>query len=75
MQLFDNSMYVDMLSTLMKNDMIPSMVELEKESLIDMISVLPADLMSITASQVDTKEFARFLIEGHLDLLEQAWLM
>lgn len=75
LQLFDNSMYVDMLSTLMKNDMIPSMVELEKESLIDMISVLPADLMSITASQVDTKEFARFLIEGHLDLLEQAWLM
>ena len=60
---------------LMKNDMVPSMIELEKESLIDMISLLPADLMSITASQVDTKKFARFLMEGHLDLLEQAWLM
>lgn len=75
LQLFDNQMYVDMLSTLMKNDMVPSMIALEKESLVDMISILPEDLMSIVASQVDTQEFARFLIEGHLDLLENAWML
>ena len=71
-QLFDNYMYIDMLNTLMKNDMVPSMIALEKESLTKMISVLPDDLMSIVASQVDTKEFAKFLMEGHLEFLEKA---
>ena len=53
-QLFDNGMYVDMLGTLMKNDMIPSMIALEQETLINMISVLPEDLLSTVAAQVDT---------------------
>ncbi len=74
-QLFDNYMYIDMLNTLMKNDMVPSMIALEKETLVNMISVLPDDLMSIVAAQVDTKEFAKFLIEGHLEFLEKAWMM
>lgn len=74
-QLFDNYMYIDMLSTLMKNDMVPSMIALEKESLIKMISELPGDLMSTVAAQVDTKEFAKFLIEGHMEFLEKAWMM
>lgn len=73
--LFDNEMYVNMLNTLMKNDMIPSMIALEQETLIKMISILPDDLMSIVASQVDTQDFAKFLIEGHLDFLKEAWMM
>lgn len=73
--LFNNQMYVDMLGTLMKNDMIPSMIALEKETLEKMISILPDDLMSIVASQVDTQEFAKFLMKGHLDVLKDAWMM
>ena len=75
LQLFNNEMYVDMLGTLMKNEMIPSMIALEKETLVKMISILPDDLMSIVASQVDTQKFAKFLIEGHLDFLKDAWMM
>lgn len=74
-ELFDNDMYINMLGTIMKNDMIPSMIQLEKESLINMISILPEDLMSIVASQVDTKEFTKFLIEGNLDFLKDAWMI
>ena len=74
-QLFDNGMYVDMLGTLMKNDMIPSMIALEQETLINMISVLPEDLLSTVAAQVDTKELAKFLLDGHKDVLEQALMM
>ena len=59
----------------MKNDMVPSMIALEKETLVNMISVLPEDLMSIVAAQVDTKEFAKFLIEGHMEFLQQAWMI
>lgn len=73
--LFNNQMYVDMLGTLMKNDMIPSMIALEKETLEKMISILPDDLMSIVASQVDTQDFAKFLMKGHLDVLKDAWMM
>ena len=76
LQLFENTMYIDMLGKLMKNDMIPSMIALEKESLVNMISVLPDDLMSIVASQVDTEKFAKYLIEdGHLDLIENALMI
>ena len=75
LQLFDNEMYINMLNTLMKNDMIPSMIALEHETLVKMISILPDDLMSIVASQVDTQNFAKFLMEGHLDFLKQAWMM
>ena len=75
LQLFDNNMYVDMLSKLMKNDMVPSMIALEKETLVDMVSELPEDLMSIVASQVDTMDFAKYLIEGHKEFLEKAWMM
>lgn len=74
-QLFDNYMYIDMLNTLMKNDMVPSMIALEKETLVNMVSILPDDLMSTVAAQVDTKEFAKFLIEGHMEFLEKAWMM
>ena len=64
-----------MLSKLMKNDMVPSMIALEKETLINMVSILPEDLLSTVAAQVDTKEFAKFLMDGHLEFLEKAWMI
>ena len=75
LQLFGNGMYVNMLNTLMKNDMIPSMIALEKETLVDMITYLPEDLISIVAAQVDTKEFTKFLMDGHLDVLKQSLMI
>lgn len=70
LQLFENKTYVDMLSTLMKQDMVKPMVFLEKETLIDMVSILPPDLLSIVTAQVDSKDFAEFILDGHMDLLE-----
>ena len=75
LQLFGNGVYVGMLSKLMKNDMVPSMIALEKETLIDMVRILPEDLISIVAAQVDTKEFTKFLMEGHLDLLKDSLMI
>lgn len=75
LQLFENDMYIGMLNQLMKNEMIPSMIQLEQESLINMISVLTPELMSIVASQVDTHKFTDYLMDGHLDVLKEAWMI
>ena len=75
LQLFENQTYVNMLSTLMKPEMVKPMIFLEKESLVNMITELPEDLMSIVAAQVDTKAFAEFLLDDHLDLLEGALMI
>ncbi len=75
LQLFENETYVNMLSTLMKTEMVKPMIYLEKDTMIDMVSLLPDDLLSIVAAQVDTKEFADFLLDDHLDLLEDALMI
>lgn len=76
LQIFKNDMYVEMLDKqLMKNEIIPSMIVLEKETLVNMISTLPEELMSVVASQIDTDVFAKYLMNGHLDLLKDAWMM
>ena len=75
LQLFPNETYVNMLSTLMKPEMVKPMINLEKDSLVTMITELPEDLMSIVAAQVDTKDFAEYLLDGHLDLLEDALMI
>ncbi len=75
LQLFENGTYVNMLSTLMKPDMIKPMIALEKDSLVNMVTELPEDLMSIVAAQVDTKTFAEYLLDGHLDILEDALMI
>ena len=76
LQIFKNEMYVTMLDNqLMKNELIPSMIMLEKESLVNMITVLPDDLMSVVASQIDTNMFVKYLMDGHLDLLKDAWMI
>ena len=75
LQLFPNQTYIDMLSTMMKQDMVKPMINLEKESLVNMITELPDDLMSIVVAQVDNKKFAEFLLDGHTDLLEGALMI
>jgi hypothetical protein len=72
---FSNSSYVNMLNTLQKPDMVKPMYLLNKDSLTEMISILPSDLMSIVAAQVDTKDFAKFLQNGHMDLIEDAMMI
>ncbi len=75
LELFENESYVNMLATLMKTEMVKPMIYLEKDTLMEMVSILPDDLLSIVAAQVDTREFAKFLLEGHLDVLEQALMI
>ena len=73
--LFRHESYVNMLSTMMKPDMVKPMIMLNKESLVEMITELPSDLMSIVAAQIDTKELAKFLQDGHMELIEEAWMI
>ena len=73
--LFPHKAYVDMLNTLMKPDMVKPMIMLNKESLVTMITELPSDLMSIVAAQIDTRDLAKFLQDGHMELLEGAWMI
>lgn len=73
--LFNHESYVNMLSQLMKPEMIKPMIMLNKESLVNMVTELPSDLMAIVAAQVDTRDFAKFLQDGHMDLIEEAWMI
>lgn len=73
--LFENETYVKMLETIMKPDMVKPMIMLSKESLVDMISELPSDLMSIVAAQIDTADLAAFIQKGHMDLIEDALMI
>ena len=73
--LFPNITFVNMLSTLNKQEMVAPMVMLDKETLIGINSILPPDLMSIVAAQIDTADFAKFLQDGHMDLLEKAMMI
>ena len=73
--LFKNEAYTDMLATLQKPDMIKPMINLDKESLIGMIGELPDDLMSIVGAQIDTRELAKFIQKGHMNLIEDAWMI
>ena len=73
--LFKNETYVNMLATMQKSDMVPPMVMLNKDTLIEMVTILPPELLSIIAAQIDTKEFAKFLQHGHMDILEGAMMI
>lgn len=75
LQLFSNETYINMLSTMMKADMVKPMVYLEKETITNMVTELPEDLLSIVAAQVDTQDFAEYLLDGHLDVLENAMMI
>lgn len=73
--LFENETYVNMLNTLLKPEMVKPMIMLNKDTLVNMLTELPSDLMSIVTAQVDTREFAKFLQDGHMDLIEDAWMI
>ena len=73
--LFNNEAYVNMLSQLMKPEMVKPMIMLNKESLVTMISELPPDLLSVVAAQIDPKDLAKFIQDGHMDLIEQALMI
>ena len=68
---FSTGAYTDMVSQLQKPDMVKSMIALDGESLQRMTKQLPEDLFSIVATQVDTKQFAKLLIDRCPDLLEK----
>jgi hypothetical protein len=55
--------------------MVKPMVRLNKETLVKMLIELPGELMAIVAAQVDTKDFAKFLQDGQMDILKEALLI
>ena len=71
LQLFPAGSYTAMLGTLEKEEMMPSVVALQTESLIGIDSELPPDLMSIVLTQIDPKDFAKVLIQKYPNLLTQ----
>ena len=73
--LFKHESYVEMLNKLMKPEMIKPMIMLNKESLVNIVTQLPPELMSVVAAQIDPKEFAKFLQDGHMDLIEDALMI
>ena len=76
MTLFSNQTYTNMLSTMMKPDMVKPMIMLDKDTLVNIVSKLPDELMAIVASQVDTYKFAKFLQHGnHMKVVEQALMI
>ena len=71
MELFDNEVYVNMLNTLMKPDLIKPMEVLEKETLMKMLEEMDESYLSIVMVQVDTQMFAEYLMKDCETLLEQ----
>ncbi len=71
LELFDNTAYIGMLQRLQKPDIVKSMIGLSDESLRNMMTELPPDLFAIVATQVDTKELAKFLMEDCQNVLEK----
>lgn len=68
---FSTDAYINMVSQQQKPDMVKSMVALNPESLQIMTRELPDDLFSIVASQIDTKQFAQYLINKCPQVLEK----
>ena len=72
--LFNNQCYVDMLSTMLKPDMITPMIALDDETMMKIVSELPQDLLATVITQVDNELLAEFLADGRQDLLKTAIL-
>ena len=75
MTMFGNMTYLKMLNKMMKPEMVKPMIMLNKESLVEMIGELPRDLMAIVGAQIEAREFAKFLQDGHMDLIERALMI
>lgn len=68
---FSNQTFTNMVSKLQKPDMVKSMIALDSDSLQIMTKQLPEDLFSIVATQVNTKQLAKLLIDRCPDVLEK----
>ena len=68
---FSNQTFTNMVNKLQKPDMVKSMIALDSDSLQIMTKQLPEDLFSIVATQVDTKQLAKLLIDRCPDVLEK----
>ena len=73
--LFEPETYVNILSTMFKPDMIKPMIMLNHDSLVNMITELPPDLMSIVGAQIDERVLAKFLQDGHMEVIERAMMV
>ena len=71
LEVFDNSAYTEMLQRLQKPDMVKSMIGLSDESLQNMVQELPKDLFAIVATQIDTKELAKYLMSDCQNVIEK----
>ena len=71
LELFDNEVYTEMLSTLMKPEIIKPMGVLKKETLMDMMMEMDENFLSIVMVQVDTQMFAEYLMKDCQPLLEE----
>ena len=71
LELFDNSVYCDMLKNLMKPDIIKPMEVLEKETLMEMLQEMDESYLNIVMVQVDTQMFAEYLLKDCESLLEK----
>ena len=71
LEVFDSSAYVGMMQRLQKPEMVKSMVALQTESLQSMVSQLPADLLSVVETQVNTEQLAKFMMSNCKGVLEK----
>src|SRR5574344_2178742 len=68
---FDSSAYTGMMHRLQKPEMVKSMVALESESLQQMVTQLPPELLSVVETQVNTEELAKYLMSNCQDVLSK----
>ena len=73
LQIFENKTYVKILETKLKKDIIAGMDKLEPETLVNMISELPHDLMAVVASQIKESDLLTF-VKDDMDLLIKAFM-
>ena len=69
LQLFPAKSYTTMLGSLEKEDMMPCVQALQTDSLIEMNSELPPELMAVVLTQIEPKDLAKILIKEYPDLL------
>ena len=69
---FDNYTFLVMLNTLQKPDMIKPLIMLNQETMVNIIKILPPNMLAIVSSQIDTKLFASILQNGNMNILKRA---
>jgi len=72
--LFENDDLVRPMESLMKEDKIKLMANLEKEFLVPMIQELPMDLTQIVLTQIDSNDFSEILASEFQDILGEVVL-